>query len=120
MASTTIFSRTLIKEKIKILPREIASNIRDIIMAKLRALLEGTCTRHGYVRPGSIKLHDLSPGRIEGSSLNGDIIYHVSVVADVCNPAPGHVIPARIVNSNKFGLLAHSGIEIGCKYTTII
>ena len=117
---STVFSRTLVREKVKILPREIGSNIRDVIMAKLVIMLEGKCTRHGYVRPGSIKIHELSSGRIEGSSLNGDIIYHASVVADVCNPVPGHVVPARIVNSNKFGLLAHSGIEINGRYTTIM
>lgn len=116
----TIFSRSLIRERIKILPKEIGSNIRDVIMAKLQGMLEGVCTRHGYVRPGSIKIHELSPGRIEGSSLNGDIIYHVSVVADVCNPATGHVLPARIVNSNKFGLLAHSCIEVDGKHVVIV
>ena len=117
---STIFSRTLIREKVKILPTEVGSNIREVVMAKLRIMLDGHCSRHGYVRPGSIKMMDLSDGKLEGASLNGDTIYRVSIVADVCNPAQGHIVPARIVASNKFGLLAHSGIEIAGKYTTIL
>ncbi|PNH01399.1 putative helicase [Tetrabaena socialis] len=111
---------SIIREKVKIIPKEIGSNIREVILAKLQNKLEGSCTRHGYVRPGSVKIHELSPGRIEGSSLNGDILYTVLVLADICNPIPGQTVPARIVNSNKFALLAHSGIEIDGKYTTIL
>ena len=117
---STIFCRMLIREKVKILPKEIGSNIRAVIMSKLQSSLEGLCSRHGYVRPGSVKIHELSPGRIEGASLNGDVIYNVNVIADVCNPCPGHVLPARVVNSNKFGLLAQSGIEVDGKFSTII
>ena len=52
----TIFSRSIIREKVKVLPREIGSNIRDVILSKLKNKLEGTCSRHGYVKPGSVKI----------------------------------------------------------------
>lgn len=109
--TSQIFVKMMIKERVKILPKEIGRNIADIILAKVKIRLEGKCSRHGYVKPGSVGLVDHSSGRIEGSSLNADTIYVVSVVADVCNPMPGQVVPARIVDSNKFGLLAQSSIE---------
>jgi hypothetical protein len=118
--SNAIFHRAMIREKVKILPREIGSNVREVVLAKLRRKLEGFCSRHGYVRPGSVRIHELSPGRVEGASLNGDVIFSVAVAAEVCNPVMGHVVPARIVNSNKFGLLAHSSIEVNGKYANIL
>lgn len=118
--SSAIFSRVVLREQVKITPREIGSNVRDIILVKLKNRLEGVCSRHGYVRQGSLKIVDLSAGRIEGSSLNGDAVYSVAVAAEVCNPAAGHVVPARIVNSNKFGLLAHSGFEIDGNFIVIL
>lgn len=119
-AHAAIFHRAVLREKVKILPREIGSNVRDIILAKLQSKLEGACSRHGFVRPGSVRIQDLSDGRIEGASLNGDVVYQVSASAEVCNPAQGHIVPARIVNSNKFGLLAHSGIEVNGRYLNIL
>ena len=117
---SNIFCRMVIREKVKVFPREISNNLREVILGKLRAKLEGVCTRHGYIRPASVEIQHLPSGRLEGSSLNGDVVYIVDVLADVCNPCSGHVVPARIVDSNKFGFRATSAIEVRGRIVTII
>ena len=50
-------------------------------------------------------------GYVQTFSLNGDIIFNVSYYADVCNPAIGSIIEAKVVNMNKFGILAELSVK---------
>jgi hypothetical protein len=43
-------------------------------------------------------------------SLNGDIIYNVQFYASVCNPSVGSIVQAKVINTNKFGILAECTI----------
>jgi DNA-directed RNA polymerase subunit E'/Rpb7 len=56
-------------------------------------------------------VHRIVSGRVEAVSLNGDVRYDVQYFASVCNPPVGSVLPARVVNLNRFGVLTHSGIQ---------
>jgi hypothetical protein len=45
--------------------------------------------------------------------LNGDVEYIVKYSADVCNPAVGSSVKAKVVNQNMFGILAECSIKNG-------
>lgn len=103
------FQRCLVSDSIILKPHRIGRNVKDVLHAKLCEMFEGICSRHGYILPGSVKLHRTSPGSLEGANLNGDIRYDLQYHAMVCNPAIGAIISARVVNKSRFGFLLHSG-----------
>jgi DNA-directed RNA polymerase subunit E'/Rpb7 len=105
------FERALLKDSVLFKPRCLGSNFRDVIEHNLRAKQEGTCTRHGFVMPDTVQVHKVLPGRIEAVSLNGDVRFDVVYYASVCNPPIGAVLPCRVVTTNKFGVLAHFGVQ---------
>lgn len=108
----SLFLRSLLKDRVKLRPWELNGEVRDVIGRKLRDRVDGVCTRHGFVRPGSVDIVKISMGRLEMAMLNGDVTYHVQYCADVCNPLDGSVVRARIVNMNKFGILCEAGVVL--------
>ena len=109
----SLFLRMLLKEKIKVTPSELSADVRQHIVDRLVAKCEGKCTKHGYVRRGSIEVLKVSLGRVDMATLNGDVVYVTQFSADVCNPCVGSTLKARVVNSNRFGLLAEAGVRDG-------
>lgn len=103
------FLRCLVSDSIILKPHRVGRNIQDVILSKLRDAFEGVCSRHGYILPGSVRLHHASHGSLEGANLNGDVRYNLQYHAMVCNPAIGSTIAARVVNKSRFGFLLHSG-----------
>lgn len=104
------FVRSLLRDAVLIKPEYLGSNFREVIQQQLRLRLEGVCSRHGYIMPGSVAVHKVSLGRVEATSLNGDVRFDVQYMANVCNPPVGAHLPARVVNMNKFGVLLQTGL----------
>lgn len=104
-----IFMRVLLSEKIKLEPKYLSKGFKNDIYKKLCNKLEGVCTRHGYIKKGSVEIFKMAPGVIDIISLNGFIVFNVHFYADVCNPTLGSIIKARVTNTNKFGILSESG-----------
>ena len=111
MATTDIFIKTLLQDKVRIKPAELTSTIEQDILAILQNKFEGKCTKHGYIKNRSINIDKCGMGYVQTFSLNGDIIFNVSYYADVCNPAIGSIIDAKVVNMNKFGILAELSVK---------
>lgn len=103
------FHKCLVSDSIILKPHRIGRNVRDVLLSKVCVMYEGVCSRHGYILPGSVRLHHISLGSVEGANLNGDVCYDVQYYALVCNPPIGAVISARVVNKSRFGFLLHSG-----------
>jgi len=113
MENIDIFVRTLLTDKVKLKPKFVNAKVKDHLLESLRSKFEGVCSYHGYIRPGSIEIFKFSMGYIQALSLNGDVEYMVNYYADVCNPSIGSVVHTKVVNANKFGILAHTGIRDG-------
>lgn len=120
MNNTDIFVRVLLTDKIKLKPRYLGKSIKYAISNLLRVKYEGKCSHHGYILPNSIVISKYSAGLVLDVSLNGDIIFNVLYFAEVCNPSIGSIIAAKIVNTNQFGILAESGINIKGIFTPIL
>lgn len=112
MATQDIFLRTVLTDKVVLKPWQLSSNSKEVIQFILKNKFEGKCSYHGYIKPGSIKVHNYSMGKVIDSSLNGDVEYFVQYNADICNPAIGSIIPAIVTNKNVFGILAEAFINI--------
>lgn len=111
MENNDIFVRTLLTDKVKLRPSQISSKLKNHLLTSLQTKFEGLCSYHGFIRPQSIEIFKYSLGYIQALSLNGDVEYVVNYYADVCNPSIGSVVHTKVVNTNKFGILAHTGIK---------
>lgn len=104
-----IFIRMQLCEKIKLEPAFISSSYKDEVLKRLKAKVEGICTKHGYIRPDSVDIYKVCSGRIELIGLNGSTVFDVYFWADVCNPLLGSILKCRVSNINKFGILVEAG-----------
>lgn len=104
-----IFIRMQLCEKIKLEPAFISSSYKDEVLKRLKAKVEGICTKHGYIRPDSIEIYKVCSGRVELIGLNGSTVFDVYFWADVCNPLLGSILKCRVTNINKFGILVEAG-----------
>ena len=90
-------------EMIHISPEMLEGKIEK----KLKTTIEGRCNRHGLVLPGSLAIVSRSIGVSPNEQFNGMFVFRVKYQIRVCNPAHGSIVPARIVNKNRMGILAN-------------
>jgi DNA-directed RNA polymerase subunit E'/Rpb7 len=121
MNNSDIFVKSLLSDKVKLLPSQLDKDIRKYILNVLQRKFEGVCSNHGYIRSKSLEIYKVSMGSVLAVSLNGYVEYKVQFYADVCNPTINSVVASKIVNVNKFGFLAHTGVkEDGGVFTPIL
>ena len=106
-----IFVRSILRENILVRPQYIGSNYKDVLRTLLSRKVEGVCTPHGYILPGSVSLLRILSGRLEAISLNGDTVFNVQFSASVCNPPVGMFLRARVVDSNMFAIFTQAGVS---------
>jgi len=85
------------------LKREIPS-IDLLLEEKLSSRLEGKCSRHGFVKPGSVKIMSRSMGSVERGRFTGDLLFYIQAEGTVLNPPDGHILEGEIIRKNKMGL----------------
>lgn len=106
MDNLEIFTESILTDKVRLAPYQLANDMRKVIMDILVEKNEGKCSKYGYIREQSIKILKVSAGQVRMVSLNGDVIFTVQYRAEVCNPTIGKTVKAVITNINKFGILA--------------
>lgn len=105
-SSADLFVPIKFRTSVQLKPNEIGSNIEEIILHKLKNSLENMCSKHGYIKQNSIKIIKRSIGHIKIPHFNGQIVYELQCVAEICNPAQGSIIKCRVKAKNSLGLLA--------------
>lgn len=106
-----IFISKKLKTTVELAPHDISPNITERLLYKLKKKLEGCCSRHGYIRPGSLSILKRSQGQMIKQHFNGHVRFMVTCLAEVCNPVQGHIIRGEIKNKNTLGFYAESSIE---------
>jgi DNA-directed RNA polymerase subunit E'/Rpb7 len=102
MQHTAVF-----EEQIALSPKDMRRRIESIenyIQEKLQGRLEGRCSRHGYVLPGTIKIMSRSMGTLEKGRFTGSILFYVQAEGDVLNPPDGIIIEGEVIRKNKMGM----------------
>jgi len=109
-------SVALFDEKVSLIPSDFSGrnargqkveeeiDIESLLLEKLAARLEGKCSQHGYVVPGSLTLLSRSMGYVENGRFTGDIVYHVQAEGDVIYPPDGTVLEGRVEKMNTMGM----------------
>lgn len=108
----SLFVRSVVRENIKIHPEKLSTNVLEAVSQRVRKKFEGTCSRHGYIRTGSIEVIKYSLGHVQTDMLNGDVTFVTQFSADIANPAVGAVVSAVVKNINRFGIAAETGIRL--------
>jgi DNA-directed RNA polymerase subunit E'/Rpb7 len=97
----------IFEEQVSLTPRDLRGEITSIdaiLEEKLRSRLEGRCSRHGYVRQGTLKLLSRSMGKVERGRFTGNVLFHAQAEAKVLNPPDGAVLTGEVIRKNKMGL----------------
>ena len=94
------------QEKVVISPIDLHSDVGsfdDILMGKLKKQLEGKCSKHGFVIPGSLEMLSRSMGICEKGRATADFIYFVKAQGKVYNPPDGTIVVGEVTLKNKMG-----------------
>jgi hypothetical protein len=87
-------------------PSELNKNFENTILTKIKATLENSCSKHGYIKKDSIKIIKRTPGYIKEAHFNGNIAYDLNCIAEICNPAQDSMVKCIVKAKNNLGLLA--------------
>ena len=73
-------------------------------MTKIKATLENSCSKHGYIKRDSIKIIKRSPGHIKESHFNGNIAYDLNCIAEICKVSTEE-ISIKATTNEKLGFI---------------
>jgi DNA-directed RNA polymerase subunit E'/Rpb7 len=114
------FVLSLLNEKVKLSAKYLNKNYKQHLLKLLQDRNEGKCSKHGYIKKGSIEIKRVSVGALEIQSLRGFVNYDIQFSAMVCNPTKGSILKCTVLNSNNFGVLCVCGLNNGPNFVPII
>lgn len=114
------FVLSLLNEKVKLSAKYLNKNYKQHLLKLLQDRNEGKCSKHGYIKKGSIEIKRVSVGALEIQSLRGFVNYDIQFSAMVCNPTKGSILKCTVLNSNNFGVLCVCGLNNGPTFVPII
>jgi len=97
----------IFEEKVAFTPADLSreiTSVSEVLLARLKKTLEGKCSRHGFVIPGSLELLSCSMGAAEKGRFTGDFLYILKVQGKVYNPPDGFQVEGEVIRKNKMGL----------------
>lgn len=98
----------MFEERIPLTPKDLnrlaEEPVEDILLQKVRAKLEGRCSRHGFVVPNTMSIVSRSMGHVEVGRFTGDIVYPVLSQGIVLNPSDGTILTGEVLKKNKMGV----------------
>lgn len=95
------------EEKVAVYPGDLRADITsfdDILLGKLKAQLEGKCSKHGYVIPKTLTILSRSLGYAEKGRFTSDFLYYIKAQGKVYNPPDGTVVEGEVSRKSKAGL----------------
>ena len=97
----------IFEEKVSLSAKDMSGEILsfdDILLRKMRKQIEGKCTKHGFLLPGSLKLLSRSYGYMEKGTFTADSLYYMKAQGRVYNPPNGTVVEGVVMRKSKAGL----------------
>ena len=104
---TDIFDFQILNACINIQPKDLNSDIDDILEKKLKSKVEGICIKEGYIKPNSVSIVSRSNGVMNISNFAGLITFNIKYKAEVCNPKNDAIIHCYVSDNNKSAVNAY-------------
>lgn len=99
--------KAVFEEQVSLNPKDMRvkiESVEDLVRDKLQARLEGRCSRHGYVEPGTVTILSRSMGSLEKGRFTGSFIFNVQAEGTVLNPPDGTILEGEVIRKNKMGI----------------
>lgn len=100
------------KTKICVNPDELTSDIKTILIKKLKEKYGNKYNEFGFIKEHTIVLNKILSCEREGTQLYGILTYYVEFSASVCLLSIRQKIFATITNISKIGFLAKNNIDV--------
>ena len=111
METTTIF-----EQRVALTPKDLnrvaTIKIDKLLIEKAEQVLEGKCTKNGYVVPGSLKMISRSMGQIDPGRFTGAFVYFIQVEGKVLYPTDGMILQIEVMRKNKMGIFGEYNTAI--------
>ncbi len=105
METTSFFEK-----KITLSPRDLnkvtSTSLDDILIKKMKSMLENKCSEHGFVLPGTMEFISRSVGYYENGRFDGNTVYYVKTKGTVLYPTDNIKVVAEVARKNKMGIYA--------------
>ena len=99
----SIYNKNIINHRVHLNITEVGNNVHQNLESKLKNLLEGKCTKDGYIKHDSLVLQTYSSGLIKGNTIIFDTVFECLI----CRPVEGMIIYGCLVQNNtKAGIKA--------------
>ena len=106
----------LFEEQVTLTPKDMCREIESIdtvLSEKLQNKLEGKCSHHGFVVPGSLKILSRSMGYMERGRFTGSMLFYIQAEANVLNPSEGSELEGIVIRKNKMGMYVSYSVNEG-------
>jgi DNA-directed RNA polymerase subunit E'/Rpb7 len=104
-------SDAFFEQRVTFTPKELnfveKKSINELILSKLRDLIENKCSKHGFVLPGTTEILSRSLGRVENGRFTGAFVYQVQARGKVLVPVDGAIVRGTILKKNKMGIYVY-------------
>ncbi len=102
-------TRAIFERKVGLFPKDLntltkAGSIETLLLNKVKESMEGRCSQHGWVIPGSLKILSRSMCQNESGRFTGAMVSWVQVEGEVYYPSDKMEIVGEVLKKNKMGL----------------
>ncbi len=102
-----LYSRAVLSQKVQLPFIIVGTNIETTIRHTISSKIEGKCIVEGYVKPGSIKIINISSGTLQGRFIEFEVVFECSI----CCPVEGMHIKCYAKNITQAGIRAFTSLD---------
>ncbi len=102
-------TRAIFERKIGLSPKDLNKvgknlSVDDILIEKIRTELEGKCSQHGWVIPGTVRILSRSMCQNEAGRFTGSMVSWVQTEGEVYYPTDHMLVSGEVLKKNKMGM----------------
>jgi DNA-directed RNA polymerase subunit E'/Rpb7 len=102
-----LYSKSILTQKVQLPFIIVGSNVETTIKHTISTKIEGKCIVEGYVKPGSIRIINISSGTLQGRFVEFVVVFECSI----CCPVEGMLIKCYAKNITQAGIRAFTNVD---------
>jgi DNA-directed RNA polymerase subunit E'/Rpb7 len=106
-SDSLLYSRAVLSQKVQLPFIIVGTNVEKTIQHTISSKIEGKCIVEGYVKPGSIKIINISSGTLQGRFIEFEVVFECSI----CCPVEGMQIKCYAKNITQAGIRAFTNLD---------